>query len=91
MEALVPRALALAEESTGKLARWLVLFEEKLRAAEERREPPDLKDFTNYLTALKRTLEVARLAQALAPPSTSSLAALTPEALDALLAAEDDA
>ncbi|MBI1292295.1 hypothetical protein GC173_13820 [bacterium] len=60
-------ALVLAAEACTKLARWLPLFESRLAEAESAGAVPDLKDMTQFLTALKRTLEIARIAGILAP------------------------
>ncbi len=58
-------ALRLAGESVAKLARWLALYELRLAEAEAAGVPPDLKDMVAFLTAAKRALEIARLAEAI--------------------------
>jgi hypothetical protein len=85
-------ALQLSAEACAKLARWLPLFEGRLAEAEASGVPPDLKDMTQFLTALKRTLEIARIAGLLSPGENSHDAArlaLDPEALRQLFPEED--
>lgn len=55
--AVSKKCLTLAERSAVLLDQWLEKFEESDPTTGE------LKDFVNYLTALKRTLEIARLAE----------------------------
>ncbi len=55
--AVAKESLELAERATKLLDGWLAKFEETTPTTGE------LKDFVNYLTALKRTLEIARLAE----------------------------
>ena len=84
-------ALDLAAIACRKLARWLPLFEARLADAEAAGVPPDLKDMTQFLTALKRTLEIARIAGILAPGDTAHAQAdaLDPETLRALFPEDD--
>jgi len=84
-------ALELAGVACQKLARWLPLFEARLAEAEAAGVPPDLKDMTQFLTALKRTLEIARIAGILAPGDSAHAQAATmdPEALRALFPEDD--
>jgi hypothetical protein len=62
---LAATALSLAAEATAKLQRWLALFEQHLAKAEDEKRLAELKDFAIFLTALKRSLEIANIAQLL--------------------------
>lgn len=88
---LTDPALQLAEATIGKLERWLALFEIRLAEAEERGAPADLKELVAFLTALKRTLEIARIAEVLAPhhADDEQAAELDPESLRRLFSEED--
>jgi hypothetical protein len=77
-ELLGEEALRLASEASAKLARWLPLFEVRLSEAESVGAVPDLKDMTQFLTALKRTLEIARIAGILSPGEVSHDATRAP-------------
>ncbi len=83
-------AIRLAEEAVSKLDRWLVLYESRLADAEAQNELAELKEFTACLTALKRALEIARIAEVLRPDDDSHSAnPLDPEALRQILSEED--
>lgn len=88
-QSLAQQALALADESAGKLERWSVLFENRLAEAEQEGRLLELKEFVAYLTALKRTLEIARLAQAITPGAEGDHGTLDSEALRKILLEED--
>lgn len=52
-------------------------------------ENPDLKEFNAFLTALKRTAEIARLAHVLDPDTAHERGSLESEILQRILAEED--
>ena len=72
-QALAQPALAWAEESAEKQEGRLL----------------ELKEFVAYLTALKRTLEIARLAQAITPGAEGDHGTLDSETLRKILLEED--
>ena len=84
------QAVLLAEESGRKLGRWLELFERRLAEAEATEALCDLKEFVAFTTALKRVLEIARIAETLSPEEKDEGGApLDTDALRALLSEED--
>lgn len=58
-------ALRLTGESATKLERWMRLFDETFQEHESRGTAPDLKELAAFLACVKRSLEIARIAQAL--------------------------
>lgn len=83
-------ALELAGEAAGQLKRWQALFEESLCDAEDDDRLLELKEFAAFLTCLKRTLEIARIATIDAPGGTDEQQpALDSETLRKILFEED--
>lgn len=67
------------------------LFEADMAAAESLEEAPELKDLVALLTAIKRILEILRVAELMHPDSAAhgQLPAVDPEALRRILSEED--
>lgn len=87
---LLQHAMLLSADAAAKLARWLVLFEHVLANGEAALRPPELKDFTAFLTCLKRALEIARLASLLEPrPDDPAQASVDPQLLRQLFSDDD--
>ncbi|CAN5435702.1 hypothetical protein BH09SUM1_BH09SUM1_17800 [soil metagenome] len=82
--------LSLTEQASAMLARWLVLFETRLAEAESSESLLELKELVQFLTALERSLKIARLADLLRPKGADgSQHEVDPEALRRILLDED--
>ena len=87
---LPDQILALTKQTSAKLARWLVLFEARLAEAESSESLLELKELIQFLTALERSLKIARLADVLRPENPDGKQPeLDPETLRRILLEED--
>lgn len=62
---LAKAALRLSGESTGLLDQWIRNVDDGSGKSGEKEGTPDLKELAAFLTCVKRTLEIARIAEAL--------------------------
>ncbi|MCC5876608.1 MAG: hypothetical protein JJU11_10360, partial [Candidatus Sumerlaeia bacterium] len=62
---LAASALRLTGESTRLLDQWMDQFVENFKEVREQGTTPDLKELAAFLACIKRTLEIARIAEAL--------------------------